>query len=229
MDYADIDKKLDSIEARLKNLEKKKKDFWDIFTSLATILIPATIALAGYFISNGIKRAEVSVAETNAKVAQAELVNKFMTSLTSKSMVERSLAVDAVLIAIPGYGAAIARAVAENDTSESVKKSARSALNKKLFQLVSDLFSDEAPARKIAAQELLQGWHSDTLLVRQLLQFAGSHQSNSNGLYNTVVVLNSMDRQPLLQYREPILEFLRQAESQGPKTKSVAQQVRNRL
>ncbi|MDH3648269.1 MAG: hypothetical protein OEQ53_01215 [Saprospiraceae bacterium] len=229
MEHSEIQKKLDSIEVRIKNIEKKKIGFWDMFQSLATILIPAAIALAGYLISNGIKKAEVDVAETNAKVAQAELVNKFMASLTSKSTFERALAVDAILIAIPGHGASIARAMAENDTSESVKLSARSSLDKRLLQLISDLFSDQATIRKIAAQELLQGWHSDALLVKHLLEFAGSHPSNINGIYNTVVILNSIDRQTLLQYRDSILEFLSQAEALGPKTKSTSQQVRDRL
>lgn len=229
MDDADHVKKLNSIEDRLKNLERKKKDFLDIFQSFAAILIPAAIALAGYFISNGIKKAEINVAETNAKVAQAELVNKFMTSLTSQSPVERSLAVDAILIAIPGYGASLARAVAENDTNESVKLSARSSLNKKLYQLIGDLFSDQASIRTTAAQQLLQGWHSDTTLVDPLLDYALSHQSNSNGVYNTVVILNSIDNMLLLENSDAVRQFLRQAEATGPKTKSLAQQVRERL
>jgi len=229
MEANNINEKLDRIESRLKKLEGKKKDFWDIFQSLAAVLIPAAIALAGYLISNGIKQAEIDVAETNAKVSQAELINKFMTSLTSESPVERSLAVDAIMIAIPGHGASLARAVAENDSSEAVKEAAKSSLNKRLMQLIGNLFSDQAEIRTRAAQDLLQGWSSEPQLVEHLLEYANNHDSNVNGIYNTVVIFNSMDRQPLLEYKEAVLGFLSSAEQIGPKTRQVAEQVRRRL
>ncbi len=109
--------------------------------------------------------------------AQAELVNKFMTSLTSKGTIERSHAVDAILTGIPGYGASNAHSVAENDTNKSVKLSAKSSLDKKSLQLITYLFSDQLNIRKPAAQELLQGWHSDTSLIKHFwnLQVGNHH------------------------------------------------------
>jgi len=92
-----------------------KKDVWDRLTALATILVPAAIALAGYFIAQGLKQAELSseekraersssIAEANTKIAQASLINTMMKSLTSSSPQERKLAVEAALIALPEHG-----------------------------------------------------------------------------------------------------------------------------
>ena len=150
-----------------------------------------------------------------------------MPSLTSTA--EKSLAVGAIVIAISGYGAEIAHTVVQNDTSESAKLAAKSSLNKRLLQLISDLFSDQASVRKVATSEVIQGWKSDTLLVKHLLKFAGSRQSNSNGIYNSVVVPNAVDIQPLLQYKDSIQQFLDKAKERGPKTKSLTVQVRARL
>jgi len=229
MEPDDIYKKLGDIESRLDKIEKKKRDFWDIFNSLATILIPATIALAGYIISNGIKKAEINVAETNAKVAQAELVNKFMTSLTSKSTLERSIAVDAIVLAIPGYGASLARSVANNDTSTLVKQAAHISLNNRMEQLVRNLFSDQATERKNAAQELMKGWQSDPLLIDHLITFAKDNQSNENGIYNSIVILNAIDKPLLIRYKDSVNKFLSVAELNGPKTKEIANKVRESL
>lgn len=63
-----------------------KKDVWDRVTALATILVPAAIALAGHFVAQGLKQAEISseerraeqsrsIAEANTKIAQASLIN----------------------------------------------------------------------------------------------------------------------------------------------------------
>jgi len=108
------------------------KDVWDRFTALATILIPAAIALAGHFIAQGLKQAEIrsedrraelshSIAETNTKIAQASLINTMMKSLTSADPQERKLAVQAVLIALPEEGPVLARSIAENDEDKSVQ------------------------------------------------------------------------------------------------------------
>jgi hypothetical protein len=92
--------------------EPQQKDIWDRLTAIATILVPAAIALAGHFVAQGLKQAEISsedgraeqsrvIAEVNTKIAQTNLVNMMMRSLTSADLQERKVAVEAVLIALP--------------------------------------------------------------------------------------------------------------------------------
>lgn len=92
-----------------------RKDIWDRVASIAQILIPAAIALAGHLIAQGLKEAELAIeeirvqqthaiAQANKKIAQAKLVGTMMKSLTSPDSKERKLAVQAVLIALPEQG-----------------------------------------------------------------------------------------------------------------------------
>ncbi len=66
---------LASIEKRLSALEKSPKDKWDKFHVLASILIPAAVVVAGYYVSVAIKEAEFVSAtiqkEANIKAASA--------------------------------------------------------------------------------------------------------------------------------------------------------------
>ncbi len=113
-----------------------KKDVWDRLTALATILVPAAIALAGHFIAQGLKQAEISseerraeqshvIAEANTKIAQASLINTMMKSLTSTNPQERKLAVVAVLIALPEQGPILVQTIAQSDEDKTVQAAAR--------------------------------------------------------------------------------------------------------
>src|SRR5215475_10378061 len=123
--------------------ETTNKDVWDRVTALSTILVPAAIALAGYFISEGLKQAEISneakraeqtqaIALANTKIAQATLVNTLMKSLTSSNPQERKLAVEAVLIALPEEGPALVRPIAQSDEDKTVQAAAKTSLDQRL-------------------------------------------------------------------------------------------------
>jgi hypothetical protein len=119
-----------------------KKDLWDRLASLATILVPAAIALAGHFIARGLKQAEISseerraeksrsIAEANTKIAQASLINTMMKSLTSSNPQERKLAVEAVLIALPEQGPVLVRTIAQYDEDKTVQTAAKTSLQQR--------------------------------------------------------------------------------------------------
>ena len=46
-------------DQRINKIENRSKDIWDRITALSGILVPAAIAVAGHFISQGIKQAEM--------------------------------------------------------------------------------------------------------------------------------------------------------------------------
>ncbi len=64
-----------SIEDRILSLEqwmkeigtRKKKDCWDIFQIVAGLLIPASIAFAGYLFSTSMKEAEIKSNEDQSR------------------------------------------------------------------------------------------------------------------------------------------------------------------
>lgn len=216
------------------------KDVWDRLTALATILVPAAIALAGHFIAQGLKQAEISseerraeqsrsIAEDNTKIAQASLINTMMKSLTSPNPQERKLAVEAVLIALPEQGPILVRTIAQSDEDKTVQVAAKSSLEQRVSTLIRDLFSKDAQARIGAAQDLIQGWRNEPNVVQALVEFAIQNSENSNGVFNTVVVLNEFSLKVLEVNRALIINFLELAKKTGSKTKARAEVLATRL
>ena len=220
--------------------DAQKKDAWDRLTALATILVPAAIALAGHFVGQGIQQAEIrseerraaqahSIAAANTKVAQASLINTMMKSLTSANPQERKLAVQAVLIALPEQGPVLVRTIAQNDEEESVRDAASTSLEQRFHGLVRNLFSEVADVRIAAAQDLIQGWRNDSSAVRALIDFATENSGNSNGVYNTVVVLSEFSTRTLQDHDQVVREFAELARTQGPMTEAKARALIKRL
>jgi hypothetical protein len=207
------------------------KDIWDRITALATILVPAAIALAGHFIAQGLQRAELAneerraeqarvQADANTKIAQAGLINTFMRSLTSDNAQERRLAVEAVLIALPDQGPALVRTVARGDADQAVQAAAKSSLSQRVDGLVRDLFAAQAPVRIAAAQDLVAGWRNEPPAVAAVLDQALRNADNANGVYNAAVVLAEFTPAALRPNRDGVLRFAEVARRQGPKTEA---------
>jgi hypothetical protein len=217
-----------------------KKDIWDRLTALATILVPAAIALAGHFIAQGLKQAEISseerraeqshlIAEANTKIAQASLINTMMKSLTSTNAQERKLAVDAVLIALPEQGPTLVRTIAQSDEDKTVQAAARQSLETRVTALIRQLFSTDARERISAAQDLIQGWRNDSSVVRELITFATQNKDNANGVYNSVAVLNEFSPRALQAQRAEVLKFVDVAKATGSKTAAAATVLAGRV
>lgn len=220
--------------------EPHRKDLWDRLTALATILVPAAIALAGHFIAQGLKEAELkgqerqaaqasANAEANTKIAQAGLINTLMKSLTSPNPQERKLAVQAVLIALPDQGPLLARTVAQSDEDEAVQVAARSSLKQRADTLIRQLFADDAGTRVEAARELVQGWRSEGNAVGTLLDAAFQNRDNDNGIYNVAVVLAECAPAALAPHREGVQQFIDLAKSKGPRTAAKTAVLEKRL
>jgi len=209
--------------------DSSRKDLWDRLTALATILVPAAIALAGHFIGQGLKEAELrgqerqaqqasAIAEANTKIAQAGLINTLMKSLTSPNPQERKLAVQAVLIALPDQGPLLARTIAQTDEDEAVQVAARSSLKQRADTLIRQLFADDAATRIAAAGELVQGWRSEGNAVGALLDAAFQNSDNDNGIYNVAVVLGECSPAALAAHRAEVVKFIDLAQAKGAKT-----------
>jgi hypothetical protein len=218
----------------------QKKDWLDRISALATILVPAAIALAGHLIGQGIKEAEIAsqdkrasqdraLARDTLRVTQAGLINTLMKSLTSTNSQERKLAVQAVLIALPEDGPTLARTVEQSDEDKNVQAAARASINQRLDSLMQEMFSADAELRRAAAQQLVQGWRTDPAAVQTIIAYATAHPANENGVYNTVVVLTDFSATALSQNRSQVIAFAEQAKKTGSNTAARAQTLLSRV
>ena len=98
-----------------------------------------------------------------------------------------------------------------------------------LFGLIRDLIADNTQVRIGAAQDLIQGWRNESNVVQALVEFATKNRDNSNGVYNTVVVLYEFTPRSLQAHKEEVLNFLEIAKATGPKTAAASNGLRTRL
>ena len=67
LDVNQVNKRLDKLE---KELDAKKKDFWDVFDILGSLFIPASITFFGYYYSNAVKKIEIKREEERSAFQQ---------------------------------------------------------------------------------------------------------------------------------------------------------------
>lgn len=237
-----MDSRLEELENRVRAIETKKRDPWDKFQILASLLIPASITFVGYVYSQSIKAAEIQSNEritteqqvmnrVQTRVGQAQLIATFMDALLSDKPERQRLAVEAVMVALPEDGPRLVAIVSKDSSRPEAKQTARSLLDHRRERLIQDCFSSEKPTRIQATTELVQGWRSDDQLIPALLAFASANKNNSSGIINTLVVLENVDKALLLANGEALKSFLNDSgiRSIGPQTQEHIGRVENRL
>lgn len=98
-----------------------------------------------------------------------------------------------------------------------------------LDQLIEQLFAPTASARGAAYEELVGRFSTDTQLVPKLVAHAESHISNSNGVYNTLVLLSRLDHRQLGSDLASIRSFASKARANGAKTSDRVDKLLERL
>lgn len=158
MDEKQLEERLRPIEEDIDRLREPRKDIWDKLQIFLSILIPFSIAFAGFMVSKSLKDAEIQsalkiaegdqkvaktiakgnleVARTNAEVAKAKLIHDFLeplTDTTQESKNKRLLALKAVAMALQKPGQQLVEMVKEMEPEQSeIQDVAREILDRKL-------------------------------------------------------------------------------------------------
>jgi hypothetical protein len=246
-----FEEKIIILEDEVKKLKNKRKDSWDVLQILGGLLIPAAIAYAGWQYSVAMNDAEIQssikiaklqiesseqkaefeqrISETNARVSQAGLVASFLKSLLSKEEAEQKLAIKAVLIALPAEGPRLVKLLKESDEKEDVKKFASVSLSNYRNTLVSQFFSTEKSERSEAYARLQSSFQNDSSIIPELIAGGRQNPDNLNAVFNLLVFLSHMNMDTLKPYVNEIVEYSREVEGNGDKTKERAEKLRSRL
>lgn len=235
-----IESELSQIGSELSKLEPSRKDGWDIFTAVVSVLVPLSIAWVGHQYAQAMKDAEIQSQETiaqnslditkfNTRIAQANTVHKFLEALLSEEEARRTLAIKAVLIALPIEGPQLVQIVKKTDKNPAVRAEATKALVDRRASLIQNLYSPSGSERIEAYKTLLATWADDQTLAPELISFGRKNQSNNDGIYNTLVLLSHMQPSALKPHISEIKKFSHEVEGIGPKTKERAEKLRSRL
>jgi hypothetical protein len=236
--------RLNVLEARLEKLEGSRKDGWDKFQIVATLLIPAAVAFAGYYFSQALADAQAQStraltesqtaseerrARSTAAISQAELVATFMKSLLSTDAVERKLAIQAVQLALPEWGPKLLLALETGTGDATTRDEAAVALRQRREKLVEDVYADDVNVRQKATEQLVAGFGEDKLVVEAIAQKAERDTHNANGIYNSALVLKALPSAQLKANEAKVQQFVQIANQGGDKTKALAQQINQKV
>ncbi|HZE86054.1 MAG TPA: hypothetical protein VE035_17160 [Puia sp.] len=229
------------------NQGKKTRDVWDIIQIVGSALIPAAIALAGFFYSNAVKKAEdaanelknnkdIEIATLNSQVNQAQLLATFMEPLVSKDSLKQAIAINAILIGMPIQGKQILDLLARNKNKSETQSLASTALNSRRTQLIKGLYSSDKVSRLNAASELSNTWIRDTATVQELMQEMSMAIADTtwypnaiNGIYNCLVVLQNADKNGILPIKEKLQALVARIPATDEKTIAAANKVLDKV
>lgn len=188
------------LQEDVRHLKGKQKDGWDKFQIIAALLIPASIALVGFLVSNASKEAEIRSSENIAKgqrdasnaqlkISQAELVNSFLSALLSPEAQTRKLAVEAILIALPKNGPRLVEIIAASDPDPKVKDFASGLLGQR--ELILKIFSLDHTESDKARDAFIASGRSTTSALVSLAQATIGNKSNTHGVANALTILTT--------------------------------------
>jgi hypothetical protein len=214
-------------------------------------LTKAKLDAASEQIANLKTIAETSNLELQQRINKVKVISDFLVDLSGPDERKRSLAIEAIFIALPEEASRLVKVVEKFSRSGGQAESAdaaaaQDALSGTRARLVSDMFSSERPARVQALATLQRGWSDDTVIVGLLLTRATQDvkereaaswaaasdddtQQHLSSIYNTVKFLSvvRVPADPALKAR--IRDFLAAAIPNSPDTKSLAAAIRKRF
>lgn len=231
--------RLRRIEDQLAQLQRPKaKDAWAKLESAAIILIPASIALVGTLVTKAHNSRQDSIAvanmqlqeqatEASNRIDEAKLVPAFLEALSGNNDRKQKLAAAVAPFALPSVGPKLLLAISEQDLGASGP--AKVSLDSARARLVTSVFAQDKATRVDATVRIIQGWSSDSELLRQLLEHAAQNTANLDGIVNTLVVLQNVDKRLLSQFSPEINALFSRAEGNGDVTRAQIQAVRARM
>ena len=134
LDINQISKRLNKLEESIEELKANRKDIWDKFNILGSLMI-ASITFLGYYYSNAKEKIEHErEIEISARAIKVNTMSWFMEALLSEDPTKRTVAVKGFSLAFPEEGEAVVKALSESDPSEKVRDTAQESLLKNLVR-----------------------------------------------------------------------------------------------
>lgn len=203
---ADVKAGIDKIAEDLAKLKERPKDNWDKSQIVASLLLPAVVALVGVFFSYSMKQAEIesaqriadgnrSVAESNAKVAQADLIHSFVDELTQDDPAKRRLAIRAVVLALGENATQLLDSVAKTDPDPVVRQAASQSIAGIWRSLTPKLFSNDSNVRGETAHQLLE-LGSSTVAIAELIGGILDNAENTDGVLVALFLIRKFGPYP---------------------------------
>lgn len=252
---------------------------WDKLPAIMATINPVLLLVIGYFLNAGIERTKIEIAQTrvqieensaklqdlktsaetdtiliHARVDKVQVIRDFINDLSGPDERRRSLAIQAIFIALPEDAPRLVNAVKEfadkggvTAVSNKDVAAAKDALATARNSLVNDMFSVARPTRQNALITLERGWTTDLPIVdllitramsdvkaREAKKWATSNNDESQqmkaSIYNTVKFLSYFNPEVLEQsQKSTVAGFLAAAVPNSDDTREVVAAIQPRF
>lgn len=182
------------------------------------------------------------------RMDKVKIINDFLLELLSPDRRRRSLAIEAVLIALPDEASRILAVLQREENATDIDKNALlAAFAATRERLVAEMFSDSKSTRIAALEALERGWIHDAQLINQLIakaQQVTAQRSDNQwnkiatddplywqvaGLYNTIHFFAALHMLPEGANDKELASLLKEVDANSTDTKRLAGRVRAQL
>jgi hypothetical protein len=245
MNETELTVEINTLKKEIANLKNdaesdKKKDFW--IKLVSSILLPLAIAASGYWFSMAIKTQELKFTAKQTQerdsVANAQyqqqlqlslktqrlesykLITPLLDIMTGPDDKRKALATNLIMHIIPDEGPQILNIAISADPAN--KKVYQAKLDDQQANLIAGLFASNSTDRISAANEIMVGWYKNADMIQGMVDYASQHMDNSNGIYNTVIVLGNMHGRVLTIKKNAVQSFLEKVMAMKGMSKTVS-------
>lgn len=134
-----LQEQIKSVKGDVEKIKKTPKDWWDKFQIIATLLIPASIGLVGYYVTSyqisleaqseqSIAAEDRLITSRQVKIAQANVVHMLIDEMSGEDETRKAIAFKALGIFAPEHAKELintAIAVSGKELSDEARKSAK--------------------------------------------------------------------------------------------------------
>jgi hypothetical protein len=235
----------------------QKIDWVELVKASIPILVPTIIAIATLFFQHQYNTSQLElqkrkdsiqlilqqrndsnqrrIANINADLAQSALIKDFLPLIKSENALERNIAYEAILYAVPIPGKRIQDLRIKYGNEED-RLNSQEAVNIKRNDLVNKLFSFDKSERLLADNEISLNWSNDLLIIDRLInktvncfEFKEEGSNCNQGSHNAFVVLTYFSRDKLLNYQTEIRDLVKKIPEQQRPTITVGNIILDKL
>ena len=236
MEIEELKSSIEAIQSKLDDLSKKsekkaKGDFW--INLISAIILPATIAISGYWFTEVLKKnelqqiadqqsAQLKVSVANERLETFKFVMPLIDVMSTGDPKKQAYVRHVISVLMPDDATQLLQIeiASKGGNSQGLQKSLDSAQ----FTLVKNLFSSNAQIRTSNANEIMVNWYKIDAIIPAVINYATQHLDNGNGVYNSIIVLNNMNGRLLKVHQKDVQDFVNRVMSlpNMPKTVAIA-------
>ena len=176
----------DDGEPRVILLRDKDKDHWDIASAVGGLFVPVVIAAAGLNVSHSTERAAEelgkqqlenarAIAAASANVSKADILLQSLEALAGDNGPKKTLAAEAVMMALPDRGPDLMKKIAAGATDEATQIAVEEAVVAQRERSIKELYDSSTATSSVKTDEFLDGWSEDEKAIGGLVETVKSN------------------------------------------------------